>query len=276
MSLTELDFQTVAKIVRDESAIALEAGKEYLVESRLAPIAKEAGFENLVALVNELRKNTNRVLTKRVVEAMTTNETSFFRDLEPFEILKKHVLPPLIKARESSRKLSLWCAACSTGQEPFSIAMMLLEHFKELASWKVEILATDINESVLSRARESRFSQLEVNRGLPAPLLIKYFSKEGMNWCLKDEVRRMVTFKALNLVKPWGPMPRFDIVLIRNVLIYFETETKKEILKNIRSVMAQDGVLFLGTAETTINIDENFERCAFNRSSCYKLKGPSR
>jgi len=211
-------------------------------------------------------------LHRKAVEAMTTNETSFFRDFHPFEALKKFVLPDLLALRSAERTLNIWCAASSSGQEPYSLGMLIRENFPQLLSWKLRILATDLSTEVLARAREGRYSQLEVNRGLPANLLVKYFQKQGCDWYLRDEIRRMVDFQIVNLSNAWPALPPVDIVMIRNVLIYFGIETKKEILAKVRRVLKPDGYLFLGGAETTFSIDESFERVQFERATCYRIR----
>jgi chemotaxis protein methyltransferase CheR len=182
------------------------------------------------------------------------------------------VLPDLIARRSAVRELNIWCAASSSGQEPYSLAMLIRESFPKLASWKVRILATDLSTDILARAREGRYSQLEVNRGLPATLLVKYFQKRGCDWYLKDDIRNMVDYQIVNLSDRWPYLPLMDIVMIRNVLIYFAVETKKEILAKVRRVLKPDGYLFLGAAETTFSIDNSFERVQFERATCYQVR----
>lgn len=246
-------------LVYRRSAIVLQADKHYLIDSRLAPVAREAGLGSIDELVGRIRREgTEAPLMKRVIEAMTTNETLFFRDLHPFEALKTHVLPDLIRARAGQRSLRIWCAAASTGQEPYSIAMTIREHFPQLDSWDVEIIATDINASVLERARAATYRQLEVNRGLPVAMLIKYFERQGADWQIKPIVRNMVKFAELNLLDAWAAVGPQDIVFIRNVLIYFDVETKRRLLGRIRNLLQPGGFLVLGGAETTNNIDANY------------------
>jgi chemotaxis protein methyltransferase CheR len=208
----------------------------------------------------------------RVVEAMTTNETSFFRDLQPFEAFSKLVLPELMARREKERRLQIWCAASSTGQEPYSIAMLLREHRPSLQDWKLQIQASDLANTVLERARKGAFTQLEVNRGLPAAMLCKYFQKQGAECQIKDEIRSLIEFFQLNLVAPWPALPATDVIFLRNVLIYFDVATKQQILARVRKVLRPDGFLFLGGAETTMNLDESFERVPYERSGCYRLR----
>lgn len=204
---------------------------------------------------------------------MTTNETSFFRDLHPFETLRTTVLPDVIARRASERRLHLWSAACSSGQEPYTIALVLREHFPALAGWTVRLVATDLSREILARARAGRYSQLEVNRGLPAPLLTKHFTREGMEWQLKDEVRRMVEFRELNLLEAWSGLADLDIVFIRNVLIYFDQDIKRGILGRVHRALRPGGYLFLGGAETTLNLDDRFERLHIGKTPCYRRRG---
>lgn len=271
MSIEPADFAFLADFIRSESAIVLEQGKEYLVEARLTPVARAEGHDSLATLIATLRKSGNARLRKRVVEALTTNETSFFRDVEPFEALRQEIIPELMAKRSATREISFWSAAASTGQEPYSVLMLLREHFPQLAKWKVRYLATDISSEVLARARIGRYSQLEINRGLPPSYLEKYFTKVGNDWEVRPELRAAVQFEELNLVRPWPALGPFDVILMRNVLIYFDHPTKQGILAKVRQVLRPDGVLFLGGSESTINIDDNFVRRGVGRASCYVL-----
>lgn len=270
MSIAAASFDHIRALVRARSAIVLDDGKEYLVEARLAPIAKSHGVasvDELSALLTPSRPQ----LVEEVVQAMTTNETSFFRDQHPFEALRQHVLPDLIRRRSSERSLRIWSGACSTGQEPYTIAMLIREHFPDLAGWHIDIIATDLSTAVLERARAGCYRQLEVNRGLSTPQLLKYFERAGLDWRLKQEIRNMVQFKQLNLVSDWPGLPRFDVVFLRNVLIYFDVDMKRAVLGRLRRHLASDGYLFLGGAETTMNIDVAFERAPFDRAGCYRI-----
>ena len=264
MSLSAPSFQWVSDLLRRESAIVLEPGKEYLVESRLLPLARAAGHSDIDGYVDWLRARPSQGSRSAVVEALTTNETFWFRDMEPFEALRGVVLPELLAGSRNRRRLTIWSAACSSGQEAYSIAMLMAEHVLPLG-WTVEILATDISQQMLDRTAAGMYSQLEVNRGLPAPMLVKYFSKVGTHWQVADELRRMVTVKHQNLAAPFGRMPTFDIVFLRNVLIYFDADTKRRILGQVRAVTAPGGALFLGAAETTIGIDDTWERTRMGR-----------
>lgn len=270
MTLTAADFDYIRDLVRREAAIVLEPGKEYLALTRLDPIARNEGLGSVSDLVARLRAQGRSPLHDEVVDALTTNETSFFRDLHPFESLRTHVLPELVERNAWRGSLSIWCAACSTGQEPYSVAMLIREHFPELLRWDLRILATDISSSALARAESGRYGQLEVNRGLPAQLLLKYFRRVGAHWELDPEVRRMVRFQRHNLVGIWPPFPPFDLVFLRNVLIYFDLETKRAVLARIRSILRPGGYLLLGGSETTLNVDDGFERVPIGRTTWYR------
>lgn len=272
-SISTTDFDFIRTLVREQAAIVLDTGKEYLVESRLLPVASREGFSSLPHLVEALRTHSSTLsLQKKVIDAMTTNETSFYRDVEPFEVLKKNILPDLIVARKDVRQLNFWCAASSTGQEPYSVGILIREFFPQLATWDIRFTATDISSDVLEKAKRGRYNQMEVNRGLPATLLLKYFDKRGLEWQVKEPIRNMIGFQELNLIQSWPLAGPLDIVFMRNVLIYFDTDTKKRILQKIRGLMKRDGYLFLGGAETTLNLDDHFERMSFERAGCYKLK----
>jgi len=271
-SLATAEFDFVRKLVHEQSAIVLEDGKGYLVESRLSPIARKAGLASLSELVARLQSRRDDALQREVVEAMTTNETTFFRDRHPFDALRDVLLPELLAARAKERRLTIWSAASSTGQEPYSIAMLLREHFPELLTWNVRILATDLNEEVLAKARAGQYGQVEINRGLAAPMLMKYFTRDGLKWIISGDLRRMVDFQQMNLAAPWPTMPPIDVIFLRNVLIYFDAPTKKRILANARQLLRPDGVLFLGGAETTINLDDAFERMPHEKAAVYRLR----
>ena len=271
-TLTPEAISYVCTTVRQRSAIELDISKTYLIEARLAPVAKQNGFANIDELIQAVKAKRKLGLESQLVEAMTTNETSFFRDLHPFEALRKTLLPEIRTKNAARKSLNIWSAACSTGQEIYSVAMHLREHFPELASWKVQLVGTDLSDEVLAKAKAAKFSQIEVNRGLPAALLVKNFQRQGMLWELRPEIRNMATFTKLNLIERWPVLPCMDIVFLRNVLIYFAPETKRMILENIRKVMAPRGVLFLGAAETTMGLDAAFERIQSDNSVFYRLK----
>jgi chemotaxis protein methyltransferase CheR len=274
MPISQTDFDYVAQLVRSQAAIVLESGKEYLVENRLLPIAQQEGFGTLEAFIGALRAQTTiNGLHHKSIDALTTNETSFFRDFHPFEALRKTILPRLIEQRSATRQLTIWSAACSTGQEPYSLAMLIHEHFPQLRDWKVTIYATDLSPTVLKGAAEGSYSQFEVNRGLPAPLLIRHFVKQGDRWHIKSELKKNIQFRAMNLIQPWPILPPFDLVFIRNVMIYFDVDTKKTILKRIRNCLLPHGYLFLGSTETTYNIDPSYRAVTFDRTVVYQAGG---
>lgn len=268
MSLTAESFAFVADVVRQRSAIQLAPGKEYLVESRLQPLARAAGT-TVEEYVRALRSTPRSPALDEVVEALTTNETSWFRDGAPFQALTTHVVPALQEATTRLDRISVWSAACSTGQEPYSIAMTLLEALAGRAT-RVQILGTDLSEQVLERARAGTYSQLEVNRGLPAPMLVRYFQRVGAHWQVNAELRAMTTFVRHNLLHAPPAGGPFDVVFLRNVLIYFDLPTKLAVLDRVRSVLRPDGFLVLGAAETTVGIDDRWERVPISRGALYR------
>lgn len=267
MTLTPDTFAWVADVVRRRSAIQLEAGKEYLVESRLLPLARRAGAPDVDTYVRDLRRRPSPDLLEAVVESLTTNETSWFRDSQPFQALVDHVVPTLRAEALVPGSLRVWSAACSSGQEPYSIAMQLAEHVPDV---DVRILATDLSGTMVERARAGRYSQLEVNRGLPAAMLVKHFARVGTEWEVAAGVRSRVTFQRHNLLDtpPAGP---FDVIFLRNVLIYFDLATKREVLARARRALRPGGFLLLGAAETTIGIDDDWDRVPVGRGSVYRF-----
>lgn len=273
MALSTADYDFVRTLVRSGSGLVLEDGKAYLASSRLAQVATRTGLGSDSEVVARLRTGKDPKLAREVVETLTVNETFFFRDIHPFETLKKTVLPELVRQRAGGRKLTIWCGACSTGQEPYSIAMILRDHFPALGGWDVQVVATDLSAAVLDRARAGRYSQMEVNRGLPAPLLVKHFDRVGADWVLKPEVRRAVSFRQHNLVTDPAAVSGADVVFLRNVLIYFDVPTKKAILGRVRTSMRPDGYLFLGGSETTWNMDDGFERVPCGPTVFYRPPG---
>jgi chemotaxis protein methyltransferase CheR len=271
MPVSNSDFNYIRELVFEHSAIVLEDGKKYLVESRIGPVVKTEGFDTIEQLVKAIRKNTHNRLKSKVVEALTTNETSFFRDIHPFETLKNIILPDIIESRKNTKDLNIWCAASSSGQEPYSIAMLIEEYFPVLLDWQINFIASDISEKMLAQCRSGIFSQLEVNRGLPAAMLIKYFEKNGPTWSIKKQLQKRIRFQHINLSRELPHLPRMDIIFLRNVLIYFDIEMKRKILKQIRTILKPDGYLFLGGAETTLNLDESYTRMGVKYSGCYRL-----
>ncbi len=264
------EFDFLRALVRERSAIVMEPGKEYLVESRILPLLRSEGLPDPAALVAVLRGAPRGELERRVVEAMTTNETSWFRDVHPFEALRTTLLPELIAARAAEKKLRFWSTACSSGQEAFSLAMLLAEHFPRLADWDIQIVATDLSRDMVERTRAGCYGQLEMNRGLPGALLLKYFERAGTHWQVKPALRALVHPRTMNLVQPWPVLPRFDLILLRNVLIYFDLETKRTLLRRARQLLRPDGALFLGSAETTAMIDDSWQRLSSAGTVAYR------
>jgi len=261
VSISAGDFELVRTMVRERSGIALADGKEYLVEARLAPLAEREGADSVAELIALVRRTPDRY-ADIVAKALATNETSFFRDVHPFDALREMIAG-------LGRPPAIWCGAASTGQEPYSVAMVLATHFPQHAG--AVLLATDLSDDVLARAATGRYSQLDVNRGLPAPMLVRWFTRDGADWQLADAVRSRVTFRQLNLVRPLPPIGRFDVVFLRNVLIYFERDMKRSVLESIATVLRPGGHLLLGASETTFGLTDAFERVTIGRTVCYRL-----
>jgi chemotaxis protein methyltransferase CheR len=270
MTLTAQEFAFISGLVRRDAAIVLDTGKEYLVEARLLPLARQSGLPSVSEFVNRAQHRPDAELNQKIVDALTTNETSWFRDNEPFAALTNTVLPALVAARGNTRSVRLWSAACSSGQEPYSLAMVLQAALPP--GWSYEIAATDISAEMLRRAETGQFTQLEINRGLPATLLVKHFERVGTNWQVSPALRRAVSFRRMNLAAPLPVMAPYDVIFLRNVLIYFDVETKRSVLQRVSSLLRPDGWLFLGSAETTIGIDDRFERIPAGRTSAYRLR----
>ncbi len=273
MSIRPDNFSYFALLLKQHSAIVLSANKSYLVNMRLLPLARRAKLESVDALIDRLRVSSDGRLLQDVIDAMTTNETSFFRDSAPFESLRDAVLPELVGHRSAVRTLNVWSAGCASGQEPYTIAMLWRERFPELSkTWRFRLLATDISLAMLERAEAGRYSKFEVNRGLPAEYLQRYFHKDGEHWVVNQELKAMVEFRALNLNEAWPPLPAMDVIFLRNVLVYFDISTRKRILGQIRSVLRTGGYLFLGGSETTVLLDEAYQRVASPTGSYFRLK----
>jgi len=270
--MTAGDYGYICDLVRDQSALTLEPGKEYLVESRLNPLARQQGFATFQKMVASLRTAPFGDLHRRVVEAMTNNETSFFRDARMFALLTNSILPALLAARSAERALNIWCAACSTGQEPYSVAMAVRAHVPALVGWHIRIIASDISRDVLARAQAGRYSQFEISRGLPASLLVKHFAQHGAVWEINEDIRRMVEFRELNLIQPWTGLPGMHLILLRNVLIYVDVNVKKTILEKAGRLLAPGGYLVLGGSETTTGLDEAFEPVAGQGAVCFQRR----
>jgi chemotaxis protein methyltransferase CheR len=253
------DFDYLRKLLKDRSGLVLAAEKQYLAESRLLPLARQHGMGTLTELVADLKTGRSPTLTSNVVDAMTTNETFFFRDKVPFDQLRDVVLPALIAARAREKRIRIWCAAASTGQEPYSIGMILKGMESSLAGYRVDILATDLVGDVLERAKTGVYSQFEVQRGLPIQMLVKYFTQAGESWQIVPELRNMVQFRTLNLLNDFSPLGRFDLVFCRNVLIYFDQPSKTKVLERLVHQIPDDGYLILGAAETVVGLTDAFK-----------------
>ena len=277
-SLGPLDFDYIRALVRKESSIVLDGSKTYLVTSRLLPIARTHGHETVGALICQLQTTPYGELHTKVIEAIATTETSFFRDHHPFAALRDEIIPELVQRRESStRTLNIWSAACSSGQEPHSIAMILRDRFADLKGWNLQLSASDFSHGMIARAQAGLYTQLEINRGLPAPYLVRYFSQQEDQWLLAPEVRRMFRFFHQNLASEWTVAAQVDILMMRNVLIYFDVATRRELLRRVRRILRPGGYLLLGSAETTLNLDDLFTRVLVGRAVFYQVtKGADR
>ena len=263
--MTPLDYDYLRRLLKERSGLVLAADKQYLVESRLLPVARRAGLAGLGDLVQKLKGPQAEPLVVEVVEAMTTNESFFFRDKIPFEHFRASIMPALLAARAVQRRIRIWCAAASTGQEPYSLAMALKEMAGSTAGWRIEIVATDLSNEVLEKARAGIYSQFEVQRGLPIQLLVKYFSQIGDTWQIAPDIRAMVQYRALNLLADFSHLGTFDLVFCRNVLIYFDQATKTAVLDRISRITDRGGYLVLGAAETVVGLTESFKPLADRR-----------
>ena len=252
------DFDFVAKVLKDRSGLIITPDKAYLLESRLTPVARKRGLKGCDELVATLRSASEDLL-REVTEAMTTNESFFFRDIKPFDQFKALVLPQLLQTRAAKKSFRIWSAACSSGQEAYSLAMILKEEAARLPGWKIEIVGTDISVEVLEKAKAGFYSQFEVQRGLPIQLLVKYFKKNNEMWQIDPSIRAMVQYREYNLLHDLKPLGQFDVVFCRNVLIYFDQPTKTRVLENISRSMPDDGLLYLGGAETVLGISDKFK-----------------
>jgi chemotaxis protein methyltransferase CheR len=272
MTVEAADFTYISELVGDRSAIRLRPEKNYLVEARLLPLVKDLGLGSIGDLVTNLRLQGDRSLEARVVEAMTTNETSWFRDNHPFEALRKHIVPELVERNAARRTIRIWSAASSTGQELLSIAMTLDSTFPELADWRLDLFGTDLSAEVVEKARRAHYSGLEVNRGLPASLLVRYFERVGRDYVATKALRDMVRFEQMNLIGPWTVRGPVDVVFLRNVLIYFDNDVKRRILEQLVTVLAPGGYLVLGASETTLGIVDRYETATLAGSLVHRTK----
>jgi len=255
--MTPADFDFISQVLKRRSGLVLTPEKAYLIESRVAPLLRKHNLPNVEAVAMKMRANDERI-TRDVVEAMTTNESFFFRDKTPFEHFEKLMLPKLLQSRAAQKRLRIWCAAASTGQEPYSLAMILKEKSLLLKDWKFEIIGTDLSTEVLDRAKAGLYSQFEVQRGLPVQLLVKYFTKEGDQFRLKEDIRSAVQLKPANLLDPFTGFGTFDIIFCRNVLIYFDEATKRNVLDRMAQLLPDDGYLLLGAAESVVGVTNTF------------------
>jgi len=272
MKVADPQFDYLCGLLRRRTGVCIDQSKQYLVVARLMPIVRQRKIPSLETLIDRLRQGLDPSLEKDVLCAMMTHETSFFRDRAPFESLRA-VLTDIVQRRAKERQLTIWSAACASGQEPFSIAMVLLEHFRDvLATWRVRIIATDFSEQILARAREGVYSELETNRGLSPALLQKYFRPLQGRFSIVQECRQLVEFRFMNLNGTWPLMPLADVVFLRNVMLYFDVTTRSALVARVRRVLRPDGVLFLGSAETMIGIDDGWNRVSQGGCSYYKPK----
>ena len=267
-------FNFFTTLVEKLSGISYGQGKEYLIESRLNELAVSLGYKDIKELYAVVKKRADLKLLNEIVDALTTNETYFFRDRHPFEALKNHIFPELFKKRERERRIDIWSAACSTGQEPYSIAMLLLEHFSAyLKRFTVSIYATDISKKSIEKAKSGLYHQIEINRGLPANYLVKYFKQEGSYWRIDDSVKRMVKFEVLNLLEVDKRVrQRFDVIMCRYVLIYFNPETKKRVFTQVWKCLKPGGYLFLGATEVPPITFPDMEKKTIGRTTCFYKK----
>lgn len=267
------EFQFLADLLKKRSGLTLTEDKMYLIESRLLPIARSRGMQTISDLYSAIRFKPVEELLVEVTEAMTTNESSFFRDIKPYDQLRQILLPMLMQSLSATKRIRIWSAACSTGQEPYSIAMCIQEDAAKMPGWNFDILATDLAHKVVNKAKQGMYSQFEVQRGVPTMMLIKYFaSLPDTSWQIKDNVRSMVQFKTHNLLEPYTLLGRFDLIFLRNVLIYFDEPTRASITEKMAQALAPHGVLVLGSTETLIDPKGLFTALSEPRGA-YKLKG---
>jgi len=266
-------YAYLQRLMLEETGTILEPGKEYLVEARLHALAQREGCASASALLEALQ--TEEIpgrLHRWVIEAMLNGETSFFRDHYPFEALRTSILPELMGRRAAVKTLHVWSAATASGQEAYSLAMLILESAPAFQDWRIRILATDVSESMLERARAGVYRQIEVNRGLPAPCLVKYFERSGQDWKVKEHVRSMVEFDHVNLARPWPALPQLDVIFLRNVLLYFSSQARRTILEGVTRHLRPDGYLFLGGGETVLALDRTYESIRVGKAVCFRRK----
>ncbi len=270
--MNQLEYDFLRKLLKERSGLVLSDDKQYLVESRLLPLARKFGVGNLSELFTKMKLGCDHIIAD-AVEAMTTNETFFFRDNIPFDHLSETVFPELLKARAARKSLRIWCAAASTGQEPYSIAMIMKDMAAQLAGWRVEIVATDLSHEVLEKCKSGVYSQFEVQRGLPIQMLMNHFKQTGEVWQINPDIRAMVQFRPLNLLQDFSGLGVFDVIFCRNVLIYFDQPTKAAVFGNLAKAMEPDGYLFLGAAETVVGLSDAFRPCPQRRGVYLRQSG---
>ena len=259
------DFQFMSTMLKQKSGLVLNEDKAYLLESRLMPVARAHNIKGVEELIAEIRKTNNEALIVEVTEAMTTNESFFFRDIKPFDMFKDHVLPHVLEKCAAKKSLRIWCAAASNGQEPYSLAMILKEEAAKLAGWKIEIIGTDISRQVLKKAEQGLYSQFEVQRGLPIQRLVKHFDQVGDSWRIKPQLRQKVRFEQANLLDDFARFGKMDVIFCRNVLIYFDIQTKAKVLDRLAAQLADDGFLLLGAAETVVGLTDSLRPISGHR-----------
>jgi len=271
------DYELICQLVYKETSIVLGPDKEYLVRTRLDQLARDHGYDGIEKLITKLRGNPMPALVRGVADIMTTNETSFFRDGKPYEVLRAHLFPELIRSRRSVRRLRIWSAACSTGQEPYSIAMTLMEYFPEVKGWDVKIVASDYSQRVLKQAKQGEYTSFDVRRGMEPEMLNRYFEKgPDRTWRVRPILKKWIEFRQCNLTGMWPVISHQDLVMLRNVLIYFDEATRRKILERIPRTLGSDGYLMLGTAESPFSASELFDRKVFGNVSCFQAAKSAR
>jgi chemotaxis protein methyltransferase CheR len=266
------DFDMFSNLLKQRSGLVLTKDKAYLLESRLMPVARKWNMKGLDELAVTVRMRKEEALLRDITEAMTTNESSFFRDQKPFDLFRNLVLPQLLESRSSRRQIRIWSAACSSGQEAYSLAMLLQDEAAKIAGWRIEIIGTDISAEMVERAKSGIYTQFEVQRGLPIQMLVKHFKQNGDKWQISPQIRQMASFREFNLLGDLMPLGQFDVVFCRNVLIYFDQPTKSRVLEQIARLMPADGLLYLGGAETVLGITERFKPLE-NQRGLYVVAG---
>lgn len=269
-SVSRQSFDFVRRLLRDSAGIEIAEDKQYLVNSRLNVVARSYGWNGPDQVVSNLQRSPTPKLKREVIEALTTNETFFFRDNHPFQLVKEDILPELMKNRQSNRRIRIWSAACSTGQEPYSLAILLNETLPASENWSYDILATDIDTGALARAKQGHYRQHEMSRGLPSIYLARYFKRQGAHWEVNPHLKQHIRFEPLNLAAPWPRQGKFDLIFLRNVLIYFSTTTKGEILRRMSNQLSDDGLLILGAGETALGMETGLQRVSKGKSAIYR------